>query len=120
MEVRLREVDPLVVRENSSFEDIRHDSITLDLTCLETNQAVIDEDKLPGPDLCGDRRIVYARLFGVSIHHLGRQSKDASGHDLAWSLTERSQPDLRSLQVLQDRERHVEFSTDLFHGGNRG
>src|SRR5450759_2170328 len=101
MEVRLGEVDPLVVGEYSSLEDVRHDGITLDLTCLETNQAIIDEDKLPRPDLGGDRRIVHARLFGVSIHHLGRQSKHATGHDLAWSLTEHSQTDLRSLQVLE-------------------
>src|SRR5664280_19377 len=120
MEVRLREVDPLVVRESSSFEDIRHDGITLDFACLETNQAVIDEDKLPGPDLGGDRRIVHAGLFGISIHRLGCKTKDASGHDLAWSLTERSQTDLRSLEVLQDGEWQVELAADLLHGSNRG
>src|SRR5450756_1536470 len=120
MEIRLGEVDPLVVGEYSSLEDVRHDGITPDFTCLETNQAVIDEDELSGPNLGGDRRVVHAGLFGVSIYHLGCKTKDTSGHDLAWSLTERSQADLRSLEVLQDGEWQVELAADLLHGSNRG
>src|SRR5450756_2384158 len=84
------------------------------------NQAVIDEDELPGPNLAGDRRVVHTGLFGVSIHHMGRKTEGASGRDLAWSLTEHSQTDLRSLQVLQDSEWQAEVAVYLFHGGNRG
>src|SRR5450830_980093 len=120
MEVRLGEVDSLVVRQDSSLENICHNGVTLDLACLETNQAVIDEDEFPWPYFGGDRRIVHAGLFGVSIHHSGRKTKDASGRDLAWSLTERSQTDFRSLQVLQDGEWQVELATDLLYGSNRG
>src|SRR5450830_619732 len=120
MEVRLREVDPLVVRQDSSLENIRYNGFTPDFTCLETNQAVVDKDKLPGPNLGGKRRAVHAGLFGVSVHHMGRKTKSVSGRDLTWSLTEHSQTDLRSLQVLEDGERQVELAADLFHGSNRG
>jgi len=88
MEVRLGEVDPLVVRQDSSLENIRHNGVSLDFACLETNQAVIDEDEFPWPYFGGDRRIVHAGLFGVSIHHSGCKTEDASGRDLTWSLTE--------------------------------
>src|SRR5450756_1772713 len=120
MEVRLREVDPLVVRQDSSLENIRYNGFTPDFTCLETNQAVVDKDELPGPNLGGKRRAVHAGLFGVSIHHMGRKTEGASGRDLTWPLTEHSQTDLRSLQVLEDGEWQVEFATDLLHGSNRG
>src|SRR5450756_519754 len=120
MEVRLREVDPLVVRQDSSLENIRYNGFTPDFTCLETNQAVVDKDELPGPNLGGKRRAVHAGLFGVSIHHMGRKTEGASGRDLTWPLTEHSQTDLRSLQVLEDGEWQVEFATNLLHGSNYG
>src|SRR5450756_2969937 len=50
---------------------------------------------------------------------MGRKAESVSSCDLAWSLAERSQTDLRSLHVLQDGEWRVEFVADLFHGSNR-
>src|SRR5450756_1054299 len=50
---------------------------------------------------------------------MGRKAESVSSCDLAWSLAERSQTDLRSLHVLQDGEWRVEFAADLFHGSNR-
>src|SRR5450830_2111898 len=48
------------------------------------------------------------------------RQKGSSGRDLTWRLTEHSQTDLRSLQVLQDSEWPAEVAVYLFHGGNRG
>jgi hypothetical protein len=102
-----------VIRQGTSLHDLRHDGVTLDFAYLETNQAVIDEDKFPRAHLGGETRVVHSGPLGSSIHHLGGKTKDVSGRDLAWSLTKCAQTDLWSLQILEDGERQVEFTADL-------
>ena len=119
MEVRLGKVDSLVVREGSTLQDFCDDSVALDLTCLETNQSVINEDKFSGTYLGCQARIVHTGLLGVAIYHPGRQTEDISGHDLTWPLSERAQADLWPLQVLQNGQWKVEITADLLYGSYR-
>ena len=114
-----RQIDPLMLAQQSSIDHLTDHVIALHLENLERDAAVGEKDSRAGLDLASQRLKGGAQALGGAFNRFIRDSNAGAGDQLHRGvIAQRAGADLGALQILQDADRALQLRGHLAQCAN--